>query len=242
MSVRGPPSSVLLMNVAIIAAAGQGTRLAGTRPKQFLELAGTPIVFHTLRAFEECDAIQEIVVVLRGEDSALFLSLAQKQKLKKLAKVLPGGATRAESVLRGLQSVREATAEIVAVHDGVRPFVTPDEIARTVEAAKQEGAAILVSTPVDTMKEVSEGTVVKTLNRAELRNALTPQCFAYKLLRRAYEEADVLDPSLTDESSLVERLGVRIVTVEGSSRNIKITRPEDLVIGEAILKAVASGQ
>ena len=228
------------MNVAIIAAAGQGTRLAGTRPKQFLELSGTPIVFHTLKAFEECDSIQEIIVVLRAEDAALFLSLAQKQNLKKLAKVLPGGATRAESVLRGLQAVREATVEIVAVHDGVRPFVTPDEIARTVEAAKQGGAAILVSTPVDTMKEVSEGAVVKTLNRAELRNALTPQCFAYKLLRRAYEEADVLDPTLTDESSLVERLGVRIATVEGSSRNIKITRPEDLVIGEAILKA--SGQ
>lgn len=224
------------MNVAIIAAAGQGTRLAGTRPKQFLELSGTPIVFHTLKAFEECDSIQEIVVVLRAEDSALFLSLAQKQNLKKLTKVVPGGATRAESVLRGLQAVREATVEIVAVHDGVRPFVTPDEIARTVEAAKQGGAAILVSTPVDTMKEVSEGAVVKTLNRAELRNALTPQCFAYKLLRRAYEEADVLDPTLTDESSLVERLGVRIVTVEGSSRNIKITRQEDLAIGEAILK------
>ena len=242
MPVTGRPSSVLLMNVAIIAAAGQGTRLAGTRPKQFLELSGTPIVFHTLKAFEECDSIHEIVVVLRAEDSSLFLSLAQKQNLKKLAKVVPGGATRAESVLRGLQGVREATAEIVAVHDGVRPFVTTDEIARTVEAAKQEGAAILVSTPVDTMKEITDGAVVKTLNRAELRNALTPQCFAYKLLRRAYEQADVLDPSLTDESSLVERLGVRIVTVEGSSRNIKITRPDDLAMGEAILKAVASGQ
>lgn len=230
------------MNVAIIAAAGQGTRLASTRPKQFLELSGTPIVFHTLKAFEECDSIQEIVVVLRAEDSSLFLSLAPKQNLKKLAKVVPGGVTRAESVLRGLQAVREATAEIVAVHDGVRPFVTPDEIARTVVAAQEEGAAILVSTPVDTLKEVRDGAVLRTLDRADLRNALTPQCFAYKLLRRAYEEVDVLDPSLTDESSLVERLGVRVVTVEGSARNIKITRPEDLAIGEAILKAVTSGQ
>jgi 2-C-methyl-D-erythritol 4-phosphate cytidylyltransferase len=224
------------MNVAIIAAAGQGTRMAGTRPKQFLELAGTAIIFHALKAFEDCDAIQEIIVVIRAEDSAHFLALAQKQNLRKLAKVVPGGATRAESVLRGLQAVREATAEIVAVHDGVRPFVTPDEIARTVDAARREGAAILVTTSVDTMKEVSAGAVVKTLNRAELRNALTPQCFTYKLLRRAYEEADVLDPTLTDECSLVERLGVRIVTVEGSSRNIKITRPEDILVGEALLK------
>ncbi|MBC8029146.1 MAG: 2-C-methyl-D-erythritol 4-phosphate cytidylyltransferase [Pyrinomonadaceae bacterium] len=230
------------MNVAIIAAAGQGTRMAGTRPKQFLELAGTPIIFHTLKAFEECDAIQEIIVVIRAEDSAHFLALAQQQNLRKLAKVVPGGATRAESVLHGLQAVREATAEIVAVHDGVRPFITPDEIARTVEAARCEGAAILVTTPVDTMKEVSAGAVVRTLNRVELRNALTPQCFTYKLLRHAYEEADVLDPTLTDESSLVERLGVRIVTVEGSSRNIKITREADLAVAEALLKQVGSGQ
>ncbi len=224
------------MNVAIIAAAGQGTRMAGKRPKQFLELAGIPIIFHTLKAFEQCNVIQEIIVVLPAQESTGFLSLAGKHNLRKLTKVVPGGSTRAESVLRGLQAVREVTAEIVAVHDGVRPFVTADEIARTVEAANLEGAAILVSTPVDTVKEVKDGAVVRTLRRAELRNALTPQCFRYKLLRRAYEGADVSDPELTDESSLVERLGVRIATVEGSGRNIKITTQEDLPIGEAMLK------
>jgi 2-C-methyl-D-erythritol 4-phosphate cytidylyltransferase len=224
------------MNVAIIAAAGQGTRMAGERPKQFMELAGVPILFHTLRAFEHCDLIQEIIVVLPALETATFLSLANKYSLRKLAKVVPGGATRAESVLHGLQAVREATAEIVGVHDGVRPFVTPDEITRTVEAAKLEGAAILVSSPVDTMKEVRDGVVVKTLRRGDLRNALTPQCFQYKLLRRAYDEVDVTDPDLTDESSLVERLGVRIATVEGSPRNIKITTQEDILLGEALLK------
>jgi len=210
--------------------------MGGKRPKQFLELAGTPIIFHTLKAFEQCDAIQEIIVVMAAEETAGFLSFADKHDLRKIRAVVPGGATRAESVLHGLDAVEEANAEIVAVHDAVRPFVTPDEIARTVQAAKLEGAAILVSAPVDTVKEVRDGVVVRTLKRAELRNALTPQCFTYKLLRRAYEEADVSDPELTDESSLVERLGVRIVTVEGSSRNIKITRPEDLVIGEALLR------
>jgi 2-C-methyl-D-erythritol 4-phosphate cytidylyltransferase len=230
------------MNVAIIAAAGQGTRVAGKRPKQFLELAGTPVIFHTLKAFEQCDAIQEIIVVIAAEETAGFLSLADKHHLRKIKAVVCGGVTRAESVLHGLEAVEEANAEIVAVHDGVRPFVTPDEIARTVQAAKLEGAAILVSAPVDTVKEVRDGVVVRTLKRAELRNALTPQCFTYKLLRRAYEEADVSDPELTDESSLVERLGVRIVSVEGSSRNIKITRPEDLVVGEAILKTVSGEQ
>lgn len=224
------------MNTAIIAAAGQGTRMAGQRPKQFIELAGIPIIFRTLQVFENCDAIDEILLVLPAVDSGAFLSLANKYSLRKLAKVVPGGATRAESVLHGLQAVREATAEIVAVHDGVRPFVTTDEITRTVAAARLEGAAILVSSPVDTVKEVRDGVVAKTLRRSELRNALTPQCFHYKLLRRAYEEADVTDPELTDESSLVERLGVRVATVEGSARNIKITRQEDIVIAEAILK------
>jgi 2-C-methyl-D-erythritol 4-phosphate cytidylyltransferase len=223
------------MNVAIIAAAGQGLRMAGKRPKQFLELAGTPIIFHTLQAFEQCDSIQEIIVVISAAESAGFLSLAGKRELRKLRKVVPGGATRAESVLRGLQAVREATIEIVAVHDAVRPFVTPDEIARTVSAAQVAGAAILVSAPVDTVKEIRAGSVVRTLRRDDLRNALTPQCFQYKLLRRAYEQVDVFDPELTDESSLVERLGERVAIVEGSARNIKITRPEDLILAEALL-------
>jgi 2-C-methyl-D-erythritol 4-phosphate cytidylyltransferase len=226
------------MNVAIIAAAGQGTRMAGKRPKQFLELGGTPILFHTLRAFERCDVIQEIIVVIPAQECAGFLSLAREHGLRKPLKVAPGGATRAESVLRGLQVVDDTTANVVAVHDGVRPFVTPDEIARTVEAASREGAAILVSKPVDTIKEVVSGLVVRTLQRDKLRNALTPQCFRYELLRRAYEQVDVYDPELTDESSLVERLGVSIVAVEGSSRNIKITREEDLPLAEALLKGI----
>jgi 2-C-methyl-D-erythritol 4-phosphate cytidylyltransferase len=224
------------MNVAIIAAAGQGLRMAGKRPKQFLELAGTPIIFHTLQAFEQCDSIQEIIVVISAAEAAGFLALAGKRELRKLTKVVPGGATRAESVLRGLQSVRETTVEIVAVHDAVRPFVTPDEITRTIAAAQLEGGAILVSSPVDTVKEVRDGAVVKTLRREDLRNALTPQCFQYKLLRRAYEQADVFDPELTDESSLVERLGQTVTVVEGSTRNIKITRPEDLAVAEVLLK------
>src|SRR5687767_2413469 len=108
------------MNVAIIAAGGQGTRMAAERPKQLLELAGVPIIFRTLRVFEACEAIHEMIVVMPSEHSAEFLSLAQKEDLTKLARVVPGGVTRAESVLQGLRAVREATVEIVAVHDAVR--------------------------------------------------------------------------------------------------------------------------
>ena len=223
------------MNIAIIAAAGAGTRMASNRPKQFLLLAGTPVIFHTLKPFEECEQIHEVIVVLPAEESAGFLSLAGKYGLRKVARVIPGGATRAESVKRGLLAIRSATAEIVAVHDGVRPFVTVNEIDSTIAAARSTGAAILVAPVTDTIKQVSDVSVVKTLDRDGLRRALTPQCFQYELLRQAYQRADVNDPSLTDESALVEQLGRPVTVVEGSSRNIKITTAVDLAIAEAML-------
>jgi 2-C-methyl-D-erythritol 4-phosphate cytidylyltransferase len=224
------------MNTAIIAAAGMGSRMASDRPKQFLQLAGTPIIFHTLAPFEQCVLIQEVIVVLPAEEAAAFLTLAGKHGLRKLSRVVPGGTTRADSVKRGLKAVRPATAGVVAVHDGVRPFVTVEEIERVVAAAESEGAAILVAPVTDTIKQVSGDAVVKTLDRRELRRALTPQCFRYELLCKAYDQADVNDPSLTDESALVEKIGVPVTVIEGSSRNIKITTPQDLAIAEALIK------
>jgi 2-C-methyl-D-erythritol 4-phosphate cytidylyltransferase len=224
------------MNIAIIAAAGTGSRMASDRPKQFLQLAGTPIIFHTLKPFELCDSIHEVIVVLPAADAAQFLNLAGKRGLRKLARVVPGGATRADSVKRGLQAIRSATAEIVAVHDGVRPFVTVEEIENTVQAARHNGAAILATPATNTIKLVEGDTVVKTLDRRSLRQALTPQCFRYELLRRAYDQVDVNDPLLTDESALVERLGQPVTVVAGSTRNIKITTPHDLLIAEALLQ------
>ena len=224
------------MNTAIIAAAGMGSRMASDRPKQFLHLSGTPIIFHTLARFEQCDSIQEVIVVLPAEEAANFLTLAGKHGLRKLSRVVPGGTTRADSVKRGLLAIRAATAGVVAVHDGVRPFVTVQEIDSVVAAAEADGAAILVAPVTDTIKQVTDSSVVNTLDRTGLRRALTPQCFRYDLLRRAYEQADVNDPSLTDESALVEKIGVRVTTIEGNSRNIKITTPQDLLIAETFLK------
>ena len=225
------------MNIAIIAAAGAGTRMASDRPKQFLLLAGTPVIFHTLKVFEQCDSIDEVIVVLPAEESAGFLSLAGKFGVRKLARVVPGGATRADSVKRGLMAIRSATAEIVAVHDGVRPFVTVEEVDAVVTKAQTDGAAILVAPVTDTIKQVDDGRVVQTLDRGALRRALTPQCFRYELLRQAYQTADVTDPSATDESVLVEQLGHPISVIDGSPRNIKITTVEDLAIAEAMLTA-----
>ena len=223
------------MNVAIIAAAGQGTRMGGKRAKQFLELAGIPIIIHTLQAFEACEAIQEIILVLPEADVRGFSAVARPYKLGKVRTVVPGGVTRASSVLHGLRAVKSNDNDIVVVHDGSRPLVTAAEITQTIRAAEMSGAAILVAPLVDTVKEVRAGAVVRTVPRDQLRRALTPQCFRYEILRQAYAQVDELDASLTDESSLVERLGVTVTAVEGSSRNIKVTRPEDLVVAEALL-------
>src|ERR1700674_1171235 len=130
------------MNVAIVVAAGKGTRLGGNQPKQFLELCGVPIVIHTLRQFERSEEINEIIVVVPAESTAAFSSLAEKFEIRKLVRVVSGGATRAQSVRHGLNAI--ASAEIVAVHDGVRPFVTLDEIDSVGSAAGASGARILV--------------------------------------------------------------------------------------------------
>jgi 2-C-methyl-D-erythritol 4-phosphate cytidylyltransferase len=229
------------MNVAIVVAAGKGTRLGGNRPKQFLELDGIPVIIRTLRQFERCREIDEIIIVLpasQTEESVdWFRSAVKEFGLQKPMRMVGGGSTRAQSVQRGLAII--SGAELVAVHDGVRPFVTPDEIDRVVAAARTNGAAILVAPVADTIKEIKDGRVVGTLPRTLLRRALTPQCFRFDILKRAYDELAEIEGEgveVTDDCLLVERLGVEIVAVEGSARNIKITREEDLVLGEALLR------
>ena len=224
------------MNVAIVVAAGKGTRLGGARPKQFLELRGVPVIIHTLRQFERCQEINEVITVLPAEDTAGFASLTKQFELKKAGRAVAGGATRAQSVRNGLNAI--ADADIVAVHDGVRPFVTPEEIDQVVAAAREKGAAVLTSPVADTIKRVQDGRIIETVARAELRRALTPQCFRFAILKRAYETLDELESTgleVTDDSFLVERIGIAPTAVDGSARNIKITNAEDLKQAEALL-------
>jgi 2-C-methyl-D-erythritol 4-phosphate cytidylyltransferase len=229
------------MNVAIVAAAGQGRRMGGGKAKQFLELSSVPIIVHTLRRFEKCSKIQEVVVVIPQEQVAGFLDIATRYRLTKISRVVPGGPTRADSVWRGLSTLRAATTRIVAVHDGVRPFVTPEEIDRVVTAAEMNGAAILTAPVTDTIKQVTEdGKIAHTVERQSLRRALTPQCFEYGLLKSAFERAMPFDESITDESLLVERMGAKIVFIDGGPENIKITQPADLEIGKALLQRFES--
>ena len=226
------------MNVAIVVAGGKGTRFGGNRSKQFLELNGAAVIVQTLRQFERCTEIESVIVVLPAEEMAGFQSLIEKFDLKTVSRVVTGGDSRAQSVRNGLATIDQA--DIVAVHDGVRPLVTPEEIDRVVRAARASGAAILVAPIGDTVKEIDNSQVKHTLPRQDLRRALTPQCFRFEILKRAYDCLAEIESSgieVTDDSFLVERLGVEIVAVEGSARNIKITNQEDLVIARAILSS-----
>jgi len=224
------------MNVAIVVAAGKGSRAGGGRAKQFRELKGIPIIIHTLGRFERCAEVGEVVAVVPEGSEAETEALAAAHRLCKLARVVRGGATRTESVWRGLGAVNPR-AEVVAVHDGVRPFVTPEEIGRCVREAAASGAAILAAPVVDTIKEsdADSRTVARTLERRRLWRALTPQCFRVPLLRRALEVAMEEGSDATDCSSLVERLGAPVRVVEGSPDNIKITTPQDFALAEILM-------
>ena len=223
------------MNTAIIVAAGSGRRFDAEKPKQFFELAGKPVIVHTLLAFENCASIDEIVLVLAENEINDFRQTRTRGDFSKLKTVVAGGETRAASVWNGIKEISPNT-EIVAVHDGARPLVTPEEITRTIEKARETGAAILVAPVTDTIKEITGDKIIGTIERTHLRRALTPQCFRVEILRRAFEEFKDLNESATDESFLVEKLGVAVSIVEGSPRNIKITVPEDLILADALLK------
>ncbi|HVF68725.1 MAG TPA: 2-C-methyl-D-erythritol 4-phosphate cytidylyltransferase [Pyrinomonadaceae bacterium] len=228
------------MNVAIIVAAGRGSRMGGGRAKQFREISGTPIIIHTLRRFEQCAAVAETTVVLPDAEREEFLSLSEKYGLRKLARAVAGGETRALSVWNGLRSLSDVDdSDVVAVHDGVRPFVGPEEIERAIRAAEEHGAAILAAPAVDTIKEAEDGRVLRTHERSRLWHAQTPQCFRLSLLRRAYESALAEGAAdATDDSALVERLGVEVRIVEGGPHNIKVTTPRDFALAEMLLREV----
>lgn len=218
-----------MKTTAIIVAAGTGSRFRSETPKQFLELAGKPVVVHAIERFAAAPSVDAIVVVVTSENVPRLGGLSVAKPIR----IVTGGATRAESVSNGVSSV-EDDGILVAVHDGSRPFVSVDEIERTIAKARDVGAACLVSPVTDTIKTISGDEISGTLDRERLRRALTPQVFRIEILRQAFEEGDLSD-SVTDECYLVEKLGHPIAIVEGSSRNIKITYPEDLALANALL-------
>ena len=226
------------MNTAIIVAAGSGTRFGAEKPKQFLEILGKPLIVHTLECFESCPTVDEIVVVLPAAEIGTFRQTVDKYNLKKLVKTVAGGTSRAESVFNGLKLINSKRTQIVAVHDGARPLVSTEEITRTIEKARETGAACLVADVTDTIKEIRDGKIVGTIDRRGLRRALTPQAFRCEILKLAFEAAD-LSEATTDECFLVEKLGYQISVVEGMEQNIKITTQKDFALAEIFLNEIA---
>ena len=205
------------------------------RPKQFLELAGKPALHHTLRAFEDAPSVDRICAV---GDGPRIKALARTAGISKFAGCGEPGEFRQLSTKNGLLLCGNDPETLVLVHDGSRCLVTPDLIDRIVGAATGDDApdGVIPANPVsDTIKVDGEGEVVKTLDRAELRAVQTPQAFRLGLLRRLHEASDEYLGAATDDASLVERDGGRVVMVQGEKTNIKLTSPEDLVLAEAIL-------
>ncbi|MBI1954890.1 MAG: 2-C-methyl-D-erythritol 4-phosphate cytidylyltransferase, partial [Acidobacteria bacterium] len=199
----------------------------GLSKKPLLKLDDTPILVHTLRKFAACQDISEIFIAAPLEDLAEIQTMLQREDLGKSVTVVPGGSHRQESVENCLRAVPPDT-DLVAVHDAVRPFVSPALIAAVIEEAAKTGAAILGVLSVDTVKQVERTRILGTIPRERIVLAQTPQVFRYDILQQAFDKAREEGFHGTDEASLVEHLGLEVTVVPGSERNIKITKPSDL--------------
>jgi len=221
---------------AIIPAAGSGIRMGLSSPKQFFKLGGIPILIHTLQIFQQIDTIGHIIVVAPPESCSLVGEMVQRYHLDKVNAVIAGGKERQDSVRAGLEALPEEV-DLVLVHDGVRPFVPVSVVEACLQEAEKSGAAMVAVPVKDTLKSVtSQRTIDKTISRAGVWQAQTPQAATKKLLMEAYSLATEKENFIaTDEAGLLELLGQPVKVVEGSEKNIKITRPEDLILARAIL-------
>ena len=227
-----------MRTVAIVPAAGSGNRMGRGLSKQYLSLGGMPLLVHTLNVFEKCPLVDALLVVVPPPDvEAVRTEMLPRWNLKKLAGVIPGGKERQDSVRAGIETLDRDT-DIVIVHDAVRPFITAKLIEDCIRAAAEEGAAT-VGVPVkDTVKEVgADGRVMRTCDRNLLWLTQTPQAFRRDIIENAHRAAVRDGYRGTDDTSLVERLGITVRMIRGDYGNIKITTPEDLVIAEALLAA-----
>ena len=223
---------------AVVPAGGCGMRMGSNIPKQFLTLGDVPLLVHALQIFEFSSNISEIILVVPEDDCDYCReNIVRSYGLKKISRIVGGGRRRQDSVLNGVQ-VTNPTSDIVVVHDAVRPFVTERMIADVVETAQKHGAAIVAIPVRDTVKRVNfDGLIEETLSREQLWAAQTPQAFQRDILLRAHEQGETDGVDATDDAFLVERMGLSVSVVQGSFHNIKVTRPEDLQMGQAILSA-----
>ncbi|MBI1921432.1 MAG: 2-C-methyl-D-erythritol 4-phosphate cytidylyltransferase [Geobacter sp.] len=226
--------------IALIPAAGMGTRMQAGMNKQYLLLDGLPIVGRTISVFEAAPFVDDIYVITPEPEIPFCREqVVERMGFGKVRAIVPGGKERQNSVINGLRAIPDAADDdVVIIHDGVRPFVTGDIIRRAVDVAVSSDGALVAVPAKDTIKVVRDGIIRETPQRETLWQAQTPQAFRYGVIRKAHERAEAEGFLGTDDASLVERFGGEVRVVMGDYRNIKITTPEDLVLAEAFLKAM----
>lgn len=226
---------------AVIVAAGGSVRMGIADSKQFIPLLSRPAIEYTLKTFQKCHLIKEIVIVCREQDNDRINKIIELNGFSKVSKLVKGGDSRADSVRNGIGACSE-NAKYYAIHDGARPLITVEEIERVVEAAFDTGAATLGTSVKDTIKVVDGfNNIESTPIRSQLRAVQTPQVFERDLYRFALENAGDNIINFTDDCSLIENMGGEVLVVKGNEENIKLTTPIDIVIAESILKSRQQG-
>jgi len=218
---------------AIIVAAGSGSRLGGSTAKAFIELCDIPLLAYSIRTIAQVDSIFEMVIAVPAGMETVARDLTKKEAMQIPVKIVPGGTERQDSVRIAL-GLTSAESDAVVIHDAARPFATPAMFVEAIAALQHHEGAVTAIALADTLKRVTDGAIIETVPRADLYQAQTPQAFRRPILMRAHEEAHRLGITATDDADIVQRAGGRVVVVQGSSRNLKITTPADLEIATAL--------
>ena len=221
------------MEVVIIVAGGSGSRMRSDYPKQFLELSEKPILMHTIRAFHDYSTEIRIVLVLPETSMELWKDLCNKHKFTIPHQVTAGGSSRTESVRNGLEYVEDQ--DFVAIHDGVRPFISREVISKSFKTAKVSGNAIVCVRMKDSLRQMNSKGESVTADRSMYRSVQTPQVFKGSIIKESYQQIEMVKLEFTDDASVAEHAGVKLQLIEGDYSNIKITTPEDMAVAEALL-------
>ena len=224
------------INSVIIASAGLGKRFSSKIKKQFQIVADKPVLFYSLKGFQNSSFIDEIILVISKEDiNTVEKEIVKKHSFTKVSKIVEGGTERQFSVRNGFSALENST-RLVIIHDAARPFINVNTIESLINEANNSGAAITAIKIKDTLKKCFEGSteVTETLPRNNIWRSQTPQAFRYEVLSKAYKQIDITKKKITDEAQLVELIGQKVKIVEGSEFNIKITTDEDLILAESI--------
>ncbi len=221
------------MDYIIIVAGGKGLRMGGDLPKQFMPLHGKPVLMHTIERFRSYSDELKIILVLPHEQQDYWRQICQKHNFTVEHTVVDGGQTRFHSSQNGVAAVPDDATGVIGIHDGVRPFVSEETIARCFEAARQFGAALPVLPVTDTLRRVTDDGGYN-VQRNDYRTVQTPQTFDAQLLKQAFKQP--YSDNFTDDASVVEALGHKVTMVDGNRENIKLTTPFDLVVAEALIR------